>query len=66
MVGHRALLIYRCVLHMLPLLVMVSQGARCWSRVEVGCVGGGSKPALEALNISEDHFHLYNGNYPSH
>ncbi len=27
---------------------------------------GVSKPALEALNILEGCFHLYNGNYPSH
>ena len=30
-----------------------------------GLVRGSCKPALEALNISEGHFHLYNGNYPS-
>lgn len=58
-VGRRTLLIYCCVLHMLPLLAMVSLGAAGWWR-------GGSKPAPEALNISEGHFHLYNGNYPSH
>lgn len=27
---------------------------------------GGCRRVLEALNISEGHFHLYNGNYPSH
>ena len=58
-VGCRTLLIYCCVLHMLPLLAMVSLGAAGWWR-------GGSEPAPVALNISEGHFHLYNGNYPSH
>lgn len=33
---------------------------------EQGEARRGSKPAPEALNISADHFHLYNGNYPSH
>lgn len=59
MVGHRTLLIYGCVSHMLPLLVIQSLGA--------GAAGVGvGMPVLEALNISEGHFHLYNGNYPSH